>query len=73
MIYLNSSMGEQRKQSLISAQINQEPGVEMTPLKTIFAENLSLKGKETCHHRLLVLCDMSHLYVGKFHILDFLT
>ena len=32
-------MGEQRKQSLISAQINWEPGVKMSLLKRTFVYN----------------------------------
>ena len=39
MIYLKRSMGEQRKKSLISLQINWKPGVEMTLLEVIFASN----------------------------------
>ena len=36
LIYLKRYMGEQRKQSLIYAPINWEPGVKMTTLKRIF-------------------------------------
>ena len=44
-MYSKHSMGEQRKQSLISAQINWEPGVEMTLLKIIFASNRVEEGE----------------------------
>ena len=38
-MYLKRSMGDKRKYSLISAQINRESGVEMNLLKTFFASN----------------------------------
>ena len=38
-------MGDQRKQSLIYAQINRGPGVEMMPLKTIFASKWVAEGE----------------------------
>ena len=45
MIYLKRSMGEQRKKSLISLQINWKPGVEMTPLKIVFASKRVAAGE----------------------------
>ena len=77
LMYLKRSMGEQRKYSLISAKINREPGVQMTRLKIIsptiglHQKNLSLRGKESCHHQLLVLCDRGHRCVEDSHIMDY--
>ena len=57
-IYFQHSMGGQRKYSLISAQINWERGVKTTSLKIFLSptglhqENLSLRGRESCHHLL---------------------
>ena len=51
LMHPKRSMGEQRKESLISAQINWEPGVEITPLKEfsppigLQKENIILMGK----------------------------
>ena len=45
LVYSKHSMGEKRKWSLISAQINQEPGVEMELLKIIFASNRVAAGE----------------------------
>ena len=79
MIYSKRSMDEHRKQSLISAQINREPGVEMMLSRRFFLpiglqqENLSLRVKEACHHQFLALLYMGLLFVGNNHILDLHT
>ena len=44
-IYLKHSVGEQRKQSLISVQINWKPEVETMLLKIIFASNRVAAGE----------------------------
>ena len=47
LMYSKRFMGDQRKNSLMYAQINWEPGVEITPLKIFFSNRVTV-GEPEC-------------------------